>query len=190
MMGQISMSVLGVVLATVSLAGSAQSPPATITPQQVAVALLVKHISVSDEEVSLPSRVPAKTTNPLLEVISVSSTLQNDTLVKLRCVDGRDCLPFYAVIAGARGKPLEKGLRPPPAAAPHLPAPPPPPEPWLVRSGERATLVLEGKHLRVQMPVVCLANGSAGASIRVISSNGKQTYRVQVAAAGLLKGGL
>jgi Chaperone for flagella basal body P-ring formation len=189
-MGRTSLTVLVGVLAATSLAGSAQSPPANITPQQIVATLLRNNISVSDEDVSLPSRIPTRINNPLLEIIYASTAYNGIAVVKLRCLDVRNCLPFYAVITAIHGGALEARLPPRPASASHLPTPPRPPEPWLVRSGQRATLVLEGRHLRLQMPVICLANGSAGKSIRVTTINGKQIYRAEVAGAGLLKGGL
>lgn len=189
-MRKISFTLLCGVLGSALLAGWAQSPPQAITLHDVAAALLSKRISVADEAVTLPSRVPTTIANPPLEIISVSSTSTNETKVKLRCVDARNCLPFYAVVVGTAGRSFEEALHPALRPVAHLPSPSSAHGPWLVRSGERATLVLEGQHLRIQMPVICLANGSAGKRIRVTASRGKQTYWAQVAGPGLLKGGL
>jgi hypothetical protein len=188
-MRRISFALLCGVLGATVLAGWAQSP-AAITPHQVATALMSRSISVADSAVNLLSEVPTKTVNPLLEVVSASNTNAGTTRFRLRCADSRDCLPFYAVVVGANDTTVKK--LPGPPTQPEAGAVPPssPHEPWLVHSGERATLVLEGQHLRLQMSVVCLSNGIAGKSIRVTTPNGRHTYRAEVAGPGLLKGGL
>ena len=187
MIRRITVTILGAMLAVTSKAGWTQSPVDMINPQQVVAALMGRNILVSPEQVILPSRVPARTSSPSLDVVSASRTDLDNTKVRLRCRDSRDCLPFYAVI---RGRNLENGFESLAKSAPQMAVPSPVREPWLVRSGERAILVLEGGHLRIEMPVICLSNGSAGKSIRVTTTNRKQVYQGQVAGIGLLKGGL
>jgi flagella basal body P-ring formation protein FlgA len=57
-------------------------------------------------------------------------------------------------------------------------------------AGSRATLLLEGDHVHIQVPVVCLQNGAVGQTIRVASPDHKQTYVAQVTGNNVLRGRL
>lgn len=187
-MRRITIGVLSEFLVAMSLGVWAQPPAAIITPQQVADALRTKNMPVTANQVTLPSHIPARISNPLLEVISITTIENSNTRVKLRCSVARDCLPFYAVIRGFQHGLLAK------IASPSLTTPNGGPVPittrdrWLVRRGERATLVLQGTRLRVELPVICLANAGAGTTIRVTTTDHKQFYRAQVEKRGSAEG--
>ena len=61
---------------------------------------------------------------------------------------------------------------------------------FVIRTGVRATLLLDGGHVHIQLPVVCLENGALGQTIRVTSLNHRQTYMAQVDANRILRGKL
>ncbi|HZD31392.1 MAG TPA: flagella basal body P-ring formation protein FlgA, partial [Candidatus Angelobacter sp.] len=63
-------------------------------------------------------------------------------------------------------------------------------EPWLVRNGDVATLVMQSEHLQVRIPVICLANGSVGKRIRVSSTDHRRIYTAEVVSGKLLRGEL
>ena len=178
------------------LAGSSpfalsQTLPARIGPQQIAAALSSGSMAVSPFQVMLPSAVTARSSDPALDVLSIETMDGARSKVKMRCRKNGACLPFYAIVSWRSPEISERaaqqwlGLRPS-ALNPQ----PPVGEPWLVRAGDAATLVLESAHVRIQLPVICLANGGAGKSIRVTTTDHKKIYRAEVVAAGLLKGGI
>lgn len=168
-----------------------QTPGAWIEPKQVASALSSHAFAVSPAQVQLPVSVPSRRVAPDLEVLSLETTDGHNTKVKLRCRNGVECLPFYAVVHWNSREESERavGLSPKPTAQlPTIPAQLH--DPWFVRAGEAATLVLEGAHVRIQLPVICLGSGSVGKNIRVITTDRRKTYRAEVVATGVLKGGL
>ena len=55
--------------------------------------------------------------------------------------------------------------------------------------GERV-LLLDSKHVHIQIPVVTMENGSIGQRIRVTEKGTRQTYTAVVVNGGLLQGRL
>ncbi len=180
-----------VILAGASPPAHPQSPGARVEPQQVAAALSSRSVAVSPAQVVFPSSVVARHFGPSIEVLSVENMDDARTKVKLRCRESNQCLPFYAIINWASPEEAENAALQWSGLRPSMPGPAVPArQPWLVRAGESATLVLEGQHVRIQLPVICLANGDAGKSIRVTTTDRKKIYRAEVVEAGVLKGGL
>jgi hypothetical protein len=105
--------------------------------------------------------------------------------VRLDCAKREDCLPFYVAIHWSEG-----GV----AALPALGTPPvhPRAEPtsYVVRAGASVVLMLDGDHIHIRIPVVCLENGAAGQTIRVSSKDHRLTYTAQVVDGNVLKGSL
>ena len=58
----------------------------------------------------------------------------------------------------------------------------------IMRSGTRATLLMNDDRARIQISVISLENGIAGHTIRVSSLDRKQIYFAEVVSANLLKG--
>lgn len=178
------------------LAGSSplalpQTPPTRIGPQQIAAALSSGSVVVSPSQVMLPSPVAARSSDPSLNVLSIEKMDRARSKVKLRCRENGECLPFYAIVSWPSPEISERAALQWSSLRPSLPKPQPfAREPWLVRVGDAATLVLESTHVRIQLPVICLGNGSIGKSIRVTTTDHKKIYRAEVVAAGVLKGGI
>jgi hypothetical protein len=178
-------------LATAHIAASPQFETAALGTRQVASALAGKGINVSPDQVELLSEVRAKGANPQLEVISVDAWGEQRAKVRLRCKRSQECLPFYVVVNWASQQATKNAVSQWSAAVPRGSRPLTPQKEFvLVRAGEFATLVIEGEHMRMQMPVICLTNGSAGTSIRVSSTDRKRIYRAEVVGVKLLKGGM
>jgi len=124
--------------------------------------------------------------NAKFSVVGVERLSRNGTAVKLRCQSSSDCLPFYVVLhAGEVAKTLTH-----PATAGDPGRTSRAEKQRAVKGGDRATLVLEGKDMRIVMPVICLQNGSLGQSIRVSSRDHKKIYEAEVIETGLVKGTL
>ena len=177
------------------LAGSphpalSQTATAPIERHQIAAALSSSTAVVSPEQVVLLSPVTARRLAPALEVVSVEIMDGARTKAKLRCPASGECLPFYAIVTWPSVADAERAARRWPGLRPSIPsALPTVHEAWLVRAGEPAVLVLEGTHVLIKLPVICLSNGSAGKSVRVSTTDHRRVYRAEVVAAGVLKGG-
>ena len=168
-----------------------QTPPAWIGPQQIAAALSSGSVAVAPSQIMLPSPVAARSSDPSLDVLSIENMDGARSKIKLRCRKNGECLPFYAIVSWRSPDISELAALQWSSLRTSAPNPQPPVrEPWLVRAGEAATLVLESTHVRIQLPVICLGNGSAGKSIRVTTTDHKKIYRAEVVAAGMLKGGI
>jgi len=60
----------------------------------------------------------------------------------------------------------------------------------VIRTGQRATIVLQGENLRATTSVICLQNGQRGESIRVSSLDRKRIMVGEIVGPGLLHGTL
>ena len=57
-----------------------------------------------------------------------------------------------------------------------------------VRSGDKATLVLQNDKFRIVTPVTCLENGVVGQTIRVRRADNKKIQMAEVEEPGIVKG--
>ncbi len=127
--------------------------------------------------------------NAKFSVVGVERLHRNGAAVKLRCQRSSDCLPFYVVLhAGDVAKTLARTATEASAGGPGQTSRAE--KQRAVKGGDRATLVLEGKDMRIVMPVICLQNGSLGQSIRVSSRDHRKIYEAEVIETGLVKGTL
>ena len=104
--------------------------------------------------------------------------------VRLSCVKQEECLPFFVAVRGSQPQavlPVLTSSTATPQTKPNSPA---------MRAGAHAVLLLEGGHIHIQLPVVCLENGAIGQTIRVTSLDHKLTYLAQVDANLTLRGKL
>ena|SRR5271157_2890284 len=181
-------SVLAAVCGFASPPGEAAIP---IEPLQIATRLSELDVRVSPRQVQLLSEVRATRATPALELTSIEPWQQASAKIRLRCRDRQECLPFYVLVSWPTAQEAASAFRPL-TVSPAKAASPPSGhhEPWLVHSGERATLMIESEHMLVQIPVVCLASGSAGKRIRASSMDRKRIYMAEVVGNKLLKGEL
>lgn len=171
---------------------AAPSPEAVpLDSQQIAAVLAQNGIRVAEGQVELLTEIRATRADPAMEVMAVEPWQQASAKIRLRCRQREECLPFYVLVRWTSRRESETALGQWAVSEPHSTLPRGSQHgPWLVRNGERATLILEGEHSRVQLPVVCLANASAGTRIRVSSTDRKRIYVAEVVGNQLLKGGL
>jgi len=181
--------VFGIVLLAAMSAESATS--AFIRAESIVTALRLAQVAASVGQIVPLTQARSNAPNAALEVVSVEPLGGTDAKVRLRCRRHDECLPFYVVMHFAKLEEREAATRewvPPSrrssAISQHAH------RPLLVHTGDRATLVIEGEHLRAVLPVICLASGGEGERIRVSSIGHKRIYLVNVAAAGLVKGRL
>lgn len=162
----------------------AQSGGVFITTRQISDAIDAAGIHVSSEQITLLANVVSASSNPILKLRSVQRWGAQRVMARLECVVPGECLPFVVAIridpAGIDQLPIAL----PPILQPAASRAAPP----LIRSGSRLTLLLEGKHVRIQLPVISLEDGAMGQSIRVTTVDRRTSYEAQVVNSLILRG--
>lgn len=160
-----------------ALAGGGHYP---ITRDQVAAAVTGGGLPVSADDVSLLADVVSRVDHPILKLKSIEPAPDHQVMARLECADSAQCLPFVVLLRVNDGaaSPLEFS---PKSAAPSAP---------LVHAGSSATLQLEGAHVHITLPVICLENGTLGQVIRAANPDRHQFYMVVVVGDRLLRGSL
>ena len=163
---------------------------AAITPAQIAAAITNAGVKVSAEQVTLLTEVTAASAAPGLEVQSMEPWGIRRMRVRLTCGASEQCLPFFVAVRfgneGATQPDSAASDRPPLAALPAATDP----SSFAVRSGAKATLLLDSGHVHIRLIVVCLESGAAGQTIRVSSIDHRQTYRAKVVGDAVLRASL
>lgn len=150
-----------------------------ITQEQIAAVLASGGMGVAPNQVSPLAKVVARVADPALKVISIQKAGDRRMIARLECAHAAECLPFLVAVR------VEDG-----ASAPVPPSGLSQPQSLLVRAGSSATLLLDGTHVHISIPVICLENGSMGQRIRVANPDRSKFYTVQVAGDRLLRGAL
>jgi hypothetical protein len=163
----------------------------SVTPQQVARALLRHGLSVADEQVSLVAGIVASTAEPELDVDAMqplTAVVDNPRIqykVRLDCPQPRTCVPFFAIVSWPPGTPLselptlDRGAQARPTAPPIA-----------IRAGSPATLLVDTAQMHLRIPVISLQNGALGSTIHVASPDRKQTYTATVLSPTTLTGSI
>lgn len=163
----------------------AESP---ISAGQIAAALNNVGMNTTAEQVAVPADVVAKTSTPALKVESMEIWGDHQLKVRLGCVQPGECLPFFVAVRGSQAQAVLPEVADRSSAA--NPRAKSDSTSFALLSGYRATLLIEGGHVHIQLPVICLQNGAIGQTIRVTSPDHKQTYIAEVAGKNLLRGRL
>ena len=161
-----------------------------ITTEQVAAAIADSGLQTTAADITLPGSVFAFSPTPTLRIRSAQPMPDHSTVVRVECEGSGECLPFYAKVRKASGKSNgvpQKELRNSHAALVETKSPRLGPA---VHSGDQAVLRLEGDHVRIDIPVVCIESGDRGSRIRVRSAANRQVYTAEVIDVAILKGSL
>lgn len=160
-----------------------------ISTSNIAQTISRAGVQVSPDQVMLPTGVVATTANPMLKVRSVEKLGNRQILARIECLNSDQCLPFFVdiqvgegvnaktVLNGTEFATLESSTR----TESH---------PMVVRSGATVMLMLEGAHVHIRIPVVCLEGGASGQTIRVTDKSHRLIYSAQVIDASFVKGKL
>jgi hypothetical protein len=161
-----------------------------ITAAQIAAAISSAGMPISADQVALLTDVVATTASPALVVESMEPWGERRMKVRLDCAASEQCLPFIVAVRfgqeGASPAAQEASGRSSPGAlragtdAKAI----------VVRAGAPATLLLDGVHVHIRIAVVCLENGAPGQTIRVASSDRRQTYMAKVVSESVLRASL
>lgn len=180
---------LSIAVAGAALPVSAAAEHYAIGASIIAAVISKAGVETAPEQVSLLTEVVATTPAPILKVRSVEKLDNHRLLARLECESRDECLPFYVSIR------VEPGIETQGEAAKANAAPPDStPQPGVksvaLRAGSLATLLLDGGHVHIKIPVICLQAGSQGQTIRVTDKNHRVVYSAQVIDGSLLKGKL
>jgi len=184
----------GLLLLFVPLAAPASQTPErfAISTRQIADALASVGLVVNVSQVEFLSDVSATSDHALLQVVSTANRTAGSAIVKLRCHDNHECLPFYVVVHGSKVRSLNgeaAGTRLQ-LASDRGPLVEDTSFPRVIRGGDSATLILENADFRIKVPVICLQTGMRGQRIRVASKDHRRFFEGEVIGTGMLKGSL
>jgi hypothetical protein len=158
-----------------------------VTTTRIAEALSKAGVDVTPDRVSLLADVLSTTPSPALKVRSVEKNANQQIIARMECEDSQECLPFFVGVKAVPGEPLtQPATANPRSIATSYPAF----SSFVLRTGSTATLQLDGEHIHITIPVICLENGAVGQSIRVTDKSRKLVYRAEVVDGGLVKGRL
>jgi hypothetical protein len=174
-----------ILAAAAAIPAAAETAREAISPAQVAGAISNAGVKISAQQVTLLADVVSTAPDPKLVMESMERWGDHRMKVRMNCANA-ECLPFYVSIQWGPTEPIPAAFANG-AAATGSPARAMP-SAVVLRAGSTAILMLEGDHIHIQLPVVCLESGTVGQTIRVESKDHKQTFMAQVGDATLLKG--
>jgi len=160
-----------------------------ISADCVAATISRAGVEVSPGQIAFLAGAVATRPAPVLKLRSVQKLDNDRLLARMECVNDQECLPFFVHIQIGQGgdaqiSAISKAVSSPqPAAAPGA-------GPVVVHSGTRVTLMLDGDHVHIRIPAVCLQSGAPGQVIRVSDANHRLIYSAQVVDAAAVKGRL
>jgi len=170
-------------MAPLAAMASAPTEHFTVSPVQAQDALAAAGLKAGLAQIEFLSEVRTASDHAAVEVVNTSKR-PNAAMVKMRCHDSRQCLPFYVLVhqpqAAAKVEPTGDPGSPADAT----------PFPRMMRSGDPAILILENADYRISLPVVCLQNGTRGQRIRVASKDHRRFFEGEIVESGVLKGNL
>lgn len=173
-------------VASVAFSAHAVSGHHPITVEQVVSALNSSGISVAPSQVRLPGSVVAVTSTPVLDIRSIQPMADRSTVVRLECDDPSECLPFNVrLLPDKQNQTISIGMAKVLSRGRGFSR-----SPILVRSGMHAILLLEGQHMEISIPVVCIENGSLGDTVRARGNGNLQIYTAEVVDTAVLRGRL
>jgi len=165
-----------------------------IRADQVATAVSRMGVNVVAGQVTLLSNVVAASPDSELQVQSMERLGNDRFMTRLACASSEDCLPFMASLLVSHEEAAQLTM-----ASSRLsvlkgndgePGPQPRTGVLAVRNGAPAILQLDGGHVHIRIPVICLQGGSEGQTVRVSSPDHRKVYAAKVAGEGLLQGRL
>jgi hypothetical protein len=180
------MTIAAVVTALVSCgatnlhAGTSRVP---IAADDIVAAVRAKGVPVQPAQISFLAAVTASQTAPRLHITGSRKLGNAETAVRFACDTNTLCLPFFVILSGLDDKQEAllsqvAGIKPKSTARTEKPC---------MHNGDRASLVIEGRNMRITLPVIALQNGRVGETIRVTDTERKKVYRAEVSGPGLLK---
>jgi hypothetical protein len=177
-------------LAAPWLSGATAAGRAVITPVQIAEAISETGMRVTTEQVTLLADAVSTTPTPMLRVQSMEQWGEHRMKVRMACASNDQCLPFFVAVYRSEASPFQPAPASANTSTVGRAAARPDARSYIVRAGAPARLMIDGDHVHIELLVTCLENGAAGQTIRVASSDRRQTYMAEVVDGTLLRGRL
>jgi hypothetical protein len=174
-----------IVVAAAALPALAAPGRYAITVERIAAAVSSSGVQVSPDQVTLFTGVVSSVADPELKVASIDRAGQQRAIARMECSSSQQCLPFVVALKVKDGGSIEIA-----STRPASPVSTFRPVTFAVRQGSTTALYLDGDHVHISLSVICLENGAPGQTIRATSQDRHQTYTVQVASNGTLRGRL
>lgn len=193
-MKRIRLMVGCIVFASMTWPALAASVGYAISTEQVASAVSKIGVRVEPSQVTLLIDVSTASPNAALQVRSVERLGSDRFITRLECINSDDCRPFMASVqvnsdeaarlaVASNRLSILKDSSPESSSQPRT-------KPMVIRGGSHAMLQLDGGHVHIRIPVICLQSGSEGQTIRASSPDHRQIYAAKVVGDGLLQGRL
>ncbi len=170
-----------------------------IAAPRVLSVVLAAHPELAGDAIEVPARVGAHEAEPALVAGAVERWPASSPVarVRLHCQGEGVCLPFYALVhlsasETASGTQPRSGTLPGPAAhtlgtqagsAMHVDAP-------VLRTGQRASMLIDSGLLHLRIPVTCLQGGAVGSTIRVAGPGRSKIFEAAVLDGTTVRGSL
>ncbi len=171
--------------AVVSVQAESKPGRVEIRPEQIRKTLAASGIRLTPEQLELLCTVSATQPSPRLKVVAIDPLDAGAARARLQCESTSVCLPFYVVLhwpttndAHAALKAWGDSARTKPQSVE-----------LLVHNGKLATMIFEGRNVRITQPVLCLQNGSRGQQIRVASEDRQRVWLARVTGKGIVTAG-
>lgn len=181
--------ILGFGLAAAAATAAWAAEHYAISPGQVVAAMDRAGMQVSPDQVTLLANVVATTPAPVLKLSSLERLDSERMLARLECARSEECLPFFVSLRATQRRGAEGTAEAPDLLPAGIPSAPRANSPVL-RTGMQARLLLEGNHVHIDIPVICLESGAIGQTIRVTDRERRVVFMAQVMDGGQLKGRL
>jgi hypothetical protein len=164
-----------------------------VTTAMIVSAMQQRQMPVAGVHIRISAPITALSSNPMLDIQSISLTGTKSAQIRVACRTRNDCLPFYVAAEWTEANdpvsiPVTLSSPSTQPFAATLKAPSGGGGEQLIRSGTTATLVIEDEKVQIRLRVVYLQAGSPGDKVRVTTPDHKQAFVAQVVTPTLLKG--
>jgi Chaperone for flagella basal body P-ring formation len=164
-------------LVTTTLANclNAQSLVSTADVQH---ALSLRNVLIDVRQVDALPVLPKASESAQVAVEDARAWTGSTARIRLRCRTAGECLPFVTMVTWPSESAMRNAVQSLQAST--VKSKTNVSDRILVKSGAKLTLLIDGDHSQISMPVVALQSGRAGQTIRVVSSDRSHFYSAQI----------
>ena len=162
-----------------------------IASTYAASAVIAAHPELAENSIELPARVEAHEPEPALVAGPIEHWPASSAAarVRLHCQSEGVCLPFYVLVHPSK-KEADSGARSEPPIAPAKTGGLNREDTAALRTGQRASMLIDSGFLHLRIPVTCLQGGAVGSTIRVAGPGRSRVYEAAVVDGTTVRGSL